>query len=78
MIRIMSDLAYVVLVFIIVRMSGFHLIDLLVQSRFQRNIVVLSRIDIFIRSRICGDLDHRAAPLYGSAAASQRYCHDQK
>ena len=78
MIRIMSDLAYVVLVFVIVRMSGFHLIDLLVQSYFQRNIVVVSCIDIFICSRICGDLDHRASPLYGSAAASQRYCHDQK
>ena len=78
MVWIMADLSNVVLILVIIRMSSFHLINLLVQGTFQSGISVFSSIDILIRTWIRCNTDHRSSSLYRGTAAPQGYRYDKK
>ena len=78
MVWIMANLSNVVLILVIIRMSSFHLINLLVQGTFQSSISVFGSIDILVWTWIRCNTDHRSSTLDRSTAAPQRYRYDKK
>ena len=54
LIWVMTDLINLIPVFIVIRMGGFHLVDLCIQCFFQGTVRIFSGINIFIRTGIAG------------------------
>ena len=61
--RVMPDSIQIVAVFVIIRMGGFHLVDLCVQCFFQSPVRIFSSINILIRTGITGRDDSRGRSL---------------
>ena len=74
----MTNLINLIPVFIIIRMGGFHLVDLCVQCFFQSPVRIFSSINILIRTGITGRDDSRGRSLQWCRTAGKTGCDQQK
>ena len=78
LIWVMTDLINLVPVFVIIRMGGFHLVDLCIQCFFQGTVRIFSGINIFIRTGITGRNDCRGSSLQRCCTAGKAGCDQYK
>ena len=67
----MADFVYLIAVFLIFWMCGFHAVNLIIQCRFKLCISIFCRINIFILAGIGGRNNCGTAALNAGAAAAE-------